>query len=105
MNAVLPSSHPQLTLSQRVRIDGAVVVSTPQDVALADARRGVDMFGRVGVPVVGLVENMSHFQVTGGYYSTQLRVSCGGVGGAEGGCYHKYQGRAITIGLLVSYPS
>lgn len=52
----------QLTLSQRVRIDGAVVVSTPQDVALADARRGVDMFGRVGVPVVGLVENMSHFQ-------------------------------------------
>ena len=49
----------QLTMSQRVPLAGAVIVSTPQDVALLDARRGVRMFERVNVPVLGLVENMS----------------------------------------------
>jgi ATP-binding protein involved in chromosome partitioning len=51
----------QLTMAQRVALAGAVVVSTPQDVALADARRGVRMFERTRVPVLGLVENMSYF--------------------------------------------
>jgi len=51
----------QLTMSQRVPLAGAVIVSTPQDVALIDARRGVRMFEKVGVPVLGLVENMSFF--------------------------------------------
>ncbi|GAA0596801.1 Mrp/NBP35 family ATP-binding protein [Craurococcus roseus] len=51
----------QLTMSQRVPLAGAVIVSTPQDVALLDARRGVRMFERVNVPVLGLVENMSVF--------------------------------------------
>ena len=51
----------QLTMSQRVPLAGAVIVSTPQDVALIDARRGVRMFERVGVPVLGLVENMSFY--------------------------------------------
>ncbi|MBW8271471.1 Mrp/NBP35 family ATP-binding protein [Caldovatus aquaticus] len=51
----------QLTMSQRVPLAGAVIVSTPQDVALADARRGVRMFERVQVPVLGIVENMSFF--------------------------------------------
>jgi ATP-binding protein involved in chromosome partitioning len=51
----------QLTMSQRVPLAGAVIVSTPQDVALIDARRGVRMFERVNVPVLGLVENMSVF--------------------------------------------
>ena len=51
----------QLTMSQRVPLAGAVIVSTPQDVALIDARRGVKMFERVGVPVLGLVENMSFY--------------------------------------------
>jgi ATP-binding protein involved in chromosome partitioning len=51
----------QLTLSQRVRLSGAVIVTTPQDVALADAIKGVNMFRRVGVPVLGIVENMSFF--------------------------------------------
>jgi ATP-binding protein involved in chromosome partitioning len=51
----------QLTMSQRVPLAGAVIVSTPQDVALLDARRGVRMFERVGVKVLGLVENMSFF--------------------------------------------
>ena len=51
----------QLTMSQRVPLRGAVIVSTPQDVALIDARRGVRMFEKVNVPVLGLVENMSYF--------------------------------------------
>ena len=51
----------QLTMSQRVPLAGAVIVSTPQDVALIDARRGVKMFEKVGVPVLGLIENMSFY--------------------------------------------
>ena len=51
----------QLTMAQRVALAGAVIVSTPQDVALADARRGVRMFERTRVPVLGIVENMSFF--------------------------------------------
>ena len=52
----------QLTLSQKVRLAGAVIVTTPQDVALADARRGIAMFRKVDVPVLGIVENMSYFE-------------------------------------------
>jgi len=51
----------QLTLSQKVVTTGAVVVSTPQDVALLDARKAIDMFAKVQVPVLGLVENMSMY--------------------------------------------
>jgi len=51
----------QLTLAQQVPLAGAVVVSTPQDLALIDARRGIAMFKRVDVPVLGLIENMSYF--------------------------------------------
>ena len=51
----------QLTMSQRVPLAGAVIVSTPQDVALLDARRGVRMFEKVNVPVLGLIENMSTY--------------------------------------------
>jgi ATP-binding protein involved in chromosome partitioning len=51
----------QLTLAQQVPLSGAVIVSTPQDLALIDARRGLAMFGRVNVPVLGIVENMSYF--------------------------------------------
>ena len=49
----------QLTLSQRVPLTGAVIVTTPQDIALADARRGIKMFEKVGVPILGVVENMA----------------------------------------------
>ncbi|MGI9257694.1 MAG: iron-sulfur cluster carrier protein ApbC [Gammaproteobacteria bacterium] len=49
----------QLTLSQRVPVSGAVIVTTPQDIALADARKGLEMFQKVNVPVLGIVENMS----------------------------------------------
>ena len=51
----------QLTMAQQVPLRGAVIVSTPQDLALIDARRGVAMFKRVNVPVLGVVENMSYF--------------------------------------------
>jgi len=51
----------QLTMAQQVPLAGAVIVSTPQDLALIDARRGLAMFRRVDVPVLGIVENMSYF--------------------------------------------
>ena len=51
----------QLTLSQRAALSGAVIVSTPQDLALIDARKGLNMFRKVNVPVLGIVENMTHF--------------------------------------------
>jgi len=51
----------QLTLAQRVALSGAVIVSTPQDIALIDARKGLSMFRKVAVPVLGIVENMSFF--------------------------------------------
>jgi ATP-binding protein involved in chromosome partitioning len=49
----------QLTLAQKVPVTGAVIVTTPQDIALIDARKGLKMFEKVGVPIVGIVENMS----------------------------------------------
>jgi ATP-binding protein involved in chromosome partitioning len=51
----------QLTLTQKVKLAGAVVVSTPQDIALIDARKAIDMFRKVGTPVLGIIENMSTF--------------------------------------------
>jgi len=51
----------QLTLTQKVPLSGAVVVTTPQDVALIDARKGLAMFRKVNVPVLGIIENMSFF--------------------------------------------
>ena len=51
----------QLTLSQKVPVTGVVIVTTPQDVALLDARKGLKMFEKVGVPIVGIIENMSTY--------------------------------------------
>jgi ATP-binding protein involved in chromosome partitioning len=51
----------QLTLTQTVRLSGAVIVTTPQEVSLIDARKGLEMFRQVRVPVLGIVENMSYF--------------------------------------------
>ena len=69
----------QLTLSQKVSVDGAVIVTTPQDIALLDAKRGIEMFRKVDIPVLGVVENMS----------THICSNCGheehifGAGGGE----------------------
>jgi ATP-binding protein involved in chromosome partitioning len=49
----------QLTLSQKASVAGAVIVTTPQDIALLDARKGIEMFAKVGIPVLGIVENMA----------------------------------------------
>ena len=54
----------QLTLSQRATLAGAIIVSTPQDLALIDARKGLNMFRKVNVPILGIIENMSHFLCT-----------------------------------------
>ncbi|MEM7003746.1 MAG: iron-sulfur cluster carrier protein ApbC, partial [Pseudomonadota bacterium] len=51
----------QLTLSQKVPVSGAVIVTTPQDIALLDARKGIEMFAKVDIPVLGVLENMSMF--------------------------------------------
>ncbi|XP_057512210.1 iron-sulfur protein required for NADH dehydrogenase, mitochondrial [Actinidia eriantha] len=52
----------QISISQRLQLSGALIVSTPQDVALIDARRGVNMFSKVEVPILGILENMSFFK-------------------------------------------
>jgi ATP-binding protein involved in chromosome partitioning len=49
----------QLTLAQQVPVTGAIIVTTPQDIALLDARKGLKMFEKVGIPILGIVENMS----------------------------------------------
>ena len=72
----------QLTLSQKVPVTGAVIVTTPQDIALLDARKGLKMFEKVGIPILGVVENMS----------THICTNCGhteaifGHGGGEKMC-------------------
>ncbi len=62
----------QLTMAQRVSLSGAVIVSTPQDIALIDARRGVRMFEKTLVPVLGLIENMSTFCCPNCGHTTEL---------------------------------
>ncbi|CAH9142783.1 unnamed protein product [Cuscuta epithymum] len=52
----------QISISQRLQLSGGLIVSTPQDVALMDARRGVKMFSKVNVPIIGILENMSYFK-------------------------------------------
>jgi len=69
----------QLTMAQQARLAGAVIVSTPQDLALADARRGVAMFRKVDVPILGVIENMSYFCCPNCGHRTDLF----GHGGAE----------------------
>ncbi len=49
----------QMTLAQKAQLDGAIIVSTPQDVALLDARKGIDMFNQMNTPIIGMIENMS----------------------------------------------
>src|SRR3546814_18736932 len=72
----------QLTMAQQVPLTGAVIVSTPQDIALLDARKGLNLFRKVDVPVLGLVENMSVFDRTcvGEGKSGEVSVRIGGGG-------------------------
>ncbi len=85
----------QLTMAQRVALTGAVIVSTPQDIALIDARRGVRMFERTRVPVLGLVENMSFFCCPAcGHRARDLRPWRRADGGAAAG--HGVPGRGAA---------
>ncbi len=79
----------QLTLAQTVPLAGAIIVSTPQDLALIDARRGVAMFGKVDVPILGVVENMSYF----------LCPHCGGRSEifAHGGARHEAEKMGVAF--------
>ena len=52
----------QLTFAQEVKVDGAIIVSTPQDLALLDVKRGIQMFNKTGVKILGLIDNMSYFK-------------------------------------------
>lgn len=67
----------QLSITQNIPVAGAVIVSTPQDIALLDARRGAEMFKKVNVPVLGLVQNMSVFQCPNCQHQTHIFGSDG----------------------------
>ena len=56
----------QLTFAQQIKVDGAIIVSTPQEVALLDVKRGIRMFDKLKVPILGLVDNMSFFETSDG---------------------------------------
>ncbi len=68
----------QLTLSQKVPVTGAVIVTTPQDIALLDARKGLKMFEKVGIPILGIVENMSTHVCTNCGHTEEIFGSGGG---------------------------
>ncbi|MGZ8320467.1 MAG: P-loop NTPase, partial [Telluria sp.] len=84
----------QLTLAQKVPVTGAIIVTTPQDIALLDARKGFKMFEKVGIPILGIVENMS----------THICSHCGheerifGAGGGE------KMGKDYDVELLGALP-
>lgn len=84
----------QLTLAQKIPVTGAVIVTTPQDIALLDARKGLKMFEKVGIPILGIVENMS----------THICSNCGHeepIFGAGGGAL---MSRDYNVDLLGSLP-
>lgn len=83
-----------LTLAQNVLLSGAIIVSTPQDLALVDARRGVEMFSKVGVPILGFVENMSYFLCPHCYGRSEI---------FEHGGVHK-EAEALGVPLLAEVP-
>jgi ATP-binding protein involved in chromosome partitioning len=68
----------QLTLAQRVPVSGAVIITTPQDIALADARKGLEMFQKVNVPILGVIENMSIHVCSNCGYEEPVFGSAGG---------------------------
>ena len=83
----------QLTLAQKVPVSGAVIVTTPQDIALLDARKGLKMFEKVAVPILGIVENMS----------THICSSCGHeehIFGAGGGSRMAEEANVNLLGAL-----
>lgn len=84
----------QMTLAQKAHLDGAIIVSTPQDVALIDARKGIDMFNKLGTPIIGLIENMS----------THICSSCGHEEHIFGHGGVKAEAKKMGVPLLAELP-
>ncbi|MDK3019695.1 iron-sulfur cluster carrier protein ApbC [Pseudodonghicola flavimaris] len=84
----------QLTLSQKFAVDGAIIVSTPQDVALLDARKGIDMFRQLKTPILGMIENMS----------THICSNCGHEEHVFGHGGVKAEAEALGVPLLAEIP-
>ena len=84
----------QLTMSQRVPLTGAIIVSTPQDIALIDVRKGIEMFKTVNVPIMGLIENMA-------YHTCE---NCGRIDHVFGDGGAKAQAEALDIPFLGAIP-
>jgi ATP-binding protein involved in chromosome partitioning len=84
----------QMTLAQKAHLDGAVIVSTPQDVALLDARKGIDMFNQMGTPVIGMIENMS----------THICSNCGHEEHVFGHGGVKAEAEKLSVPLLAEIP-
>lgn len=73
----------QLTLAQKIPVDGAVIVTTPQDLALADARKGLEMFRKTDVPIIGIIENMSTYICSNCGHEDHIFGSGGGAAEAQ----------------------
>jgi ATP-binding protein involved in chromosome partitioning len=84
----------QLAIAQATPLSGAVIVSTPQDLALIDARRGIAMFAKLDVPILGLIENMAHFVCD----TCGTRHALFGSGGAEA------EARRLDVPFLGAVP-
>lgn len=84
----------QMTLAQKAHVDGAIIVSTPQDVALLDARKGIDMFQQLNVPIVGMIENMS----------THICSNCGHEEHVFGHGGVKAEAKKLGVPLLAEVP-
>lgn len=84
----------QMTLAQKAQVDGAIIVSTPQDVALLDARKGIDMFNQLHVPVLGMIENMS----------THICSNCGHEEHVFGHGGVKQEAEKLGVPLLAEIP-
>lgn len=84
----------QMTLAQKAKLDGAIIVSTPQDVALLDARKGIDMFNQMGTPIIGMIENMS----------THICSACGHEEHVFGHGGVKSEAEKLDVPLLAEIP-
>ena len=91
----------QLTFSQEIKVDGIIIISTPQEIALLDVKRGIRMFDKLNVPIIGLVDNMSFFQSDDG--KNYNIFGEGGVEKVAGDYKKKFLGKIpINIDLRVS---
>tara|TARA_Y100000768_G_scaffold328534_1_gene266564 strand:- start:256 stop:879 length:624 start_codon:yes stop_codon:yes gene_type:complete len=68
----------QLTLTQKLRISGSIIITTPQDIALSDVRKGADMFNKVKTPILGVIENMSGYIIDGKIKNSDGEILNGG---------------------------